>query len=51
MEDGSRQVSPPPAPDFDKFNFLPHVTNLLNLIHSDADTSAVSTEVCPTRET
>jgi hypothetical protein len=50
MDDVSRHASPPPAPDFDKFNFLPHVTNLLNLIHSDADTNVVSTEVCPKRE-
>jgi hypothetical protein len=43
--ESSRQSSPPPAHDFDKFNFLPHVLNLLNLIHSDADTAAVSQEV------
>src|SRR5277367_2100083 len=41
----SRQSSPPPTHDFDKFNFLPHVLNLLNLIQSDADTGAVSQEV------
>lgn len=46
MENGtSRQPSPPPAPDVDKFNFLPQVLNLLDLIHSDADTAAVSQEV------
>jgi hypothetical protein len=49
MDDVSRQTSPPPAPDFDKFNFLPHVTNLLNLIHSDADTNVVSTEAVQLR--
>ena len=43
----SRQSSPPPTHDFDKFNFLPHVLNLLNLIQSDADTAAVSQEVLP----
>ena len=43
----SRQSSPPPTHDFDKFNFLPHVLNLLNLIQSDADTGAVSQEVLP----
>jgi hypothetical protein len=46
INDGSsRQSSPPPSHDYDKFNFLPHVLNLLNLIHSDADTGAVSQEV------
>ena len=41
----SRPASPPPSHDYDKFNFHPHVLNLLNLIHSDADTAAVSQEV------
>jgi hypothetical protein len=44
-QESSRQSSPPPPHDYDKFNFLPHVLNLLNLIHSDADTGTVSTEV------
>ena len=44
-DESSRQSSPPPSRDYEKFNFLPHVLNLLNLIHSDADTAAVSTEV------
>src|SRR5947207_11613415 len=44
-DESSRQSSPPPSHDYDKFNFLPHVLNLLNLIHSDADPSAVSQEV------
>jgi hypothetical protein len=43
--ESSRQSSPPPSHDYDKFNFLPHVLNLLNLIHSDADTTTVSQEV------
>ena len=41
----SRSSTPPPSHDFNKYNFLPHVLNLLNLIQSDADTSAVSSEV------
>lgn len=42
---------PPPLPhDFDKFNFLPQVLNLLSLIHSDADTATVSSEVRLTLE-
>jgi len=45
----SRQSSPPPTHDYDKFNFLPHVLNLLKLIQSDADTAAVSQEVLPTK--
>ena len=47
IDGSSRQSSPPPSHDYDKFNFLPHVLNLLNLIHSDADTGAVSQEVDP----
>lgn len=47
----SRPASPPPSHDYDKFNFRPHVLNLLNLIHSDADTVAVSQEVHKHSET
>ena len=41
----SRTSTPPPSHDFNKYNFLPHVQNLLNLIQSDADTNLVSSEV------
>jgi hypothetical protein len=43
----SRQPSPPPSHDYDKFNFLQHVQNLLTLIHSDAELATVSQEVSP----
>lgn len=46
----SRPASPPPLHDYDKFNFRLHVLNLLNLIHSNADTAAVSQEVRNQRE-
>jgi hypothetical protein len=41
----SRSSTPPPSHDFNKYNFLPHVLNLLTLIQSDADTGLVSSEV------
>jgi len=41
----SRPASPPPSHDYDKFNFRPHVLNLLNLILSNGDTAAVTQEV------
>jgi hypothetical protein len=49
-DESSRQSSPPPSHDYDKFNFIPHVLNLLNLIHSEADTGAVSQEVRNTED-
>lgn len=40
-----KQTVTPSKPDYDKFNFVPHVLNLLNIIHSDGDVTAVSQEV------